>query len=175
MEVEILVGATLIFLARAVNIAMATVRTLLSMRGQKVPSAVIGFFETLIFVLAISQVLQNICNIWNLLGYCGGFAVGTLVGMEIEERLALGYVIVRVVSRHSGEEVTRALRQAGYGVTESIGRGMAGKVHIIDAVVKRKDIPTVTDLVTLADDSAFITVEDASRVYRGYIRPGQRA
>jgi uncharacterized protein YebE (UPF0316 family) len=83
---EVLFGAALIFLARVVNIAMATVRMLLSMRGQRVLSAIIGFFETMIFVLAIGQVLQNMGNIWNLLAYCGGFAVGTLVGMEIEER-----------------------------------------------------------------------------------------
>lgn len=171
---EVLLGAALIFLARLINVAMATVRTLLSMRGQKTLTAVIGFFEALIFVLAISQVLQNLGNVWNLLGYCSGFAAGSLVGIEIEERLALGYVIVRVVSRHNGDEITKALRQAGYGVTESVGRGMAGKVRIIDAVVKRKDVPTVTDLINRADDNAFITVEDASRVQRGYIQPRQR-
>jgi uncharacterized protein YebE (UPF0316 family) len=171
---EVLFGAALIFLARVVNIAMATVRMLLSMRGQRVLSAIIGFFETMIFVLAIGQVLQNMGNIWNLLAYCGGFAVGTLVGMEIEERLALGYVIVHAVSRYNGDEITQTLRQAGYGVTESVGRGMAGKVRIIKAVVKRKDVPTVTDLINLADDRAFITVEDANRVYRGYIQPKQR-
>ncbi|MFQ6057259.1 MAG: DUF2179 domain-containing protein [Anaerolineae bacterium] len=171
---EILLGATLIFLARLVNVAMATVRTLLSMRGQKYLSAAIGFFEALIFLLAISQVLQNIGNIWNLLGYCGGFAAGTLVGMDIEERLALGYVIVRVVARHNGHEITQALRQAGYGVTESIGRGLTGRVRIIETVVKRKDTAAVTDLISYVDEAAFITVEDASRVQRGYIQPRQR-
>lgn len=171
---EIVLGATLIFLARVVNVAMATVRMLLSMRGQKGLAVVIGFFESMIFVLAIGQVLQNIGNIWNLLGYCGGFAVGTLVGMEIEERLALGYVTVRIMSRQNGDEITQALRQGGYGVTESIGRGMVGKVCIIDTVIKRKDIPTVTDLINRADDRAFITIEDASRVHRGYIQPRQR-
>ncbi|HID86004.1 MAG TPA: DUF2179 domain-containing protein [Anaerolineae bacterium] len=171
---DIVLGAILIFLARLINVAMATVRTLLSIRGQKTLTAVLGFFEALIFVLTISQVLQNLGNVWNLLGYCSGFAAGSLVGIEIEGRLALGYVIVRVVSRHNGDEVTRALRQAGYGVTESIGRGMAGKVRIIDTVVKRKDVPEVTDLINRADARAFITVEDASRVQRGYIQPRHR-
>lgn len=168
---EMIVGGLLIFLARLVNVSMATVRTLLGMRGQKGLSTAIGFFESLIFILAISQVLQDVGNVWNVLGYCGGFAAGTLVGLVIEEKLAMGYAIVRAISQDYGAEIASALREAGYGVTEMAGEGLAGRVHVVTTVVKRRNIPAIMALVSGVDEAAFVTVDDANRVYRGHLGP----
>lgn len=168
---EMIVGGLLIFLARLVNVSMATVRTLLGMRGQKGLSTAIGFFESLIFILAISQVLQDVGNVWNVIGYCGGFAAGTLVGLVIEEKLAVGYAIVRAISQDAGEEIASALREAGYGVTEMAGEGLAGRVHVVTTVVKRRNIPAIMALVSGVDEAAFVTVDDANRVYRGHLGP----
>jgi len=168
---EMIVGGLLIFLARVVNVSMGTVRTLLGMRGQKRWATAIGFVESLIFILAIGRVLQDVSNIWNVLGYCGGFAVGTLVGLAIEEKLAMGYAMVQAISQNDGEEITSALRRAGYGVTEMIGQGLSGRVHVITTVVKRRDIPAIMGLVRRVDEAAFVTVDDASRVYRGHLEP----
>jgi len=85
-----LIAGLLIFAARLVNVSMATVRSLLSMRGQKRLATAISFFESLIFILVVSRVLQDVGNIWNALGCSGGFTAGTLIGLTIEERLALG-------------------------------------------------------------------------------------
>jgi len=168
---EMIVGGLLIFLARLVNVSMATVRTLLGMRGQKGLSTAIGFFESLIFILAISQVLQDVGNVWNVLGYCGGFAAGTLVGLVIEEKLAMGYAILRAISQDYGAEIASALREAGYGVTEMAGEGLAGRVHVVTTVVKRRDIPAIMALVSGVDEAAFVTVDEANRVYRGHLGP----
>jgi len=168
---EMFVGGLLIFLARVVNVAMGTVRTLLGMRGQKRLATAIGFVESLIFILTIGRVLQDVSNIWNVLGYCGGFAVGILVGLAIEEKLAMGYAMVQAISQNDGEEITSALRRAGYGVTEMIGQGLSGRVHVITTVVKRRDIPAIMGLVRRVDEAAFVTVDDASRVYRGHLEP----
>ncbi len=168
---EMIVGGLLIFLARLVNVSMATVRTLLGVRGQKGLSTAIGFFESLIFILAISQVLQDVGNVWNVLGYCGGFAAGTLVGLVIEEKLAMGYAIVRAISQDYGAEIASALREAGYGVTEMAGEGLAGRVHVVTTVVKRRNIPAIMALVSGVDEAAFVTVDDANRVYRGHLGP----
>lgn len=168
---EMIVGGLLIFLARLVNVSMATVRTLLGMRGQKGLSTAIGFFESLIFILAISQVLQDVGNVWNVIGYCGGFAAGTLVGLVIEEKLAVGYAIVMAISQDYGAEIASALREAGYGVTEMAGEGLAGRVHVVTTVVKRRDIPAIMALVSGVDEAAFVTVDDANRVYRGHLGP----
>jgi uncharacterized protein YebE (UPF0316 family) len=165
---DIALGALLIFVARAADIAVATVRTLLGIRGQKWQSAVIGFFESLIFILSVSQVLRDIGNAWNLLAYCGGFATGTYVGMVIEEKIALGNTVVRAFSIDKGEDICKALREAGYGVTKVVGHGREGEVSIINTAVKRRELPAVLALVSDIDEKAFVTVDDASRVYRGH-------
>ncbi len=164
-------GALLVFAARVVNVSMATVRTLLSMRGHKGLSILIGFFESLVFILAISRVLQDVGNVWNVLGYCGGFAAGTWLGLELEERLALGYAAVTVISQTSGTVIAADLRAAGYGVTEMVGTGLNGKVQVVTTVARRRDLPAVQRLVQQADEQAFITTDDANRVHRGFIRP----
>lgn len=171
---EMIVGGSLIFLARVVNVSMGTVRTLLGMRGQKHWATAIGFVESLIFILVISQVLQDVSNVWNVLGYCGGFAAGTWVGLVIEEKLAMGYAIVQVISQNDGLEITAALRKAGYGVTEMVGEGLSGRVHVVTTVVRRRDIPDIMSLVSKVDEMAFVTIDDASRVYRGHLRAAQR-
>ena len=170
---EPVVTGLLIFVARVINVSMATVRTLLGLRGHKRIATAIGFFESLIFVLAISSVLQNVNSIWNVLGYSGGFAVGTLVGLTIEERLALGYAMVQAISREAGGEIAEALREAGYGATEMVGQGLSGTVQVITTVANRREIATIARIVSDVDSSAFVTIDDANRVYRGYTqRPG---
>jgi len=171
---EMVLGGTLIFVARVITVSMATVRTLLGMRGQRRLAAAIGFFESLIFVLAISRVLQDVGNVWNVLAYCSGFAAGTLVGLAVEEKLALGYAVMQAISQSNGHGIAAALRGAGYGVTEIIGEGLAGKVRVVTTVVKRRDIPAVMDLVGEVDGAAFVTVDDANRVYRGHLQSAQR-
>ncbi len=167
---DALIGGLLVFAARVVNISMATVRTLLGMRGHKRLAATLGFFESLVFILAIGRVLQNLSNVWNVLGYCGGFAVGTLVGMEVEEKMALGYAEVQAISQQADRGLAQALRAAGYGVTEVVGEGLAGRVYVYSIVANRRDIPEVLKLISDVDKNAFVTVDEAAGVQRGYLK-----
>jgi uncharacterized protein YebE (UPF0316 family) len=169
-----ILGGLLIFALRVLSVSMGTVRTLLIVRGSRIISAVIGFFEVLIFVVAISQVIADLSNIWNLLGYCGGFAAGVLVGMALEERLAVGLSMVRIISKTHWLEITQALRQEGFGATQVFGEGKEGTVGIIYSMVPRKQVPAVIKLCDKMDCHAFITVEEAGRVHRGYMpRPAR--
>jgi len=168
-----ILGGLLIFVARVVNVSMGTVRTVVAVRGQKYLATVIGFFETLIFILAISSVLQNVGNVWNVLGYCGGFAAGTLVGLTLEEKLALGYVTVQVISQSSGPAIASALRDRGYGVTEVMGKGLGGNVHVVNTVVKRRNVSDIVALVSKVDRRAFVTIDNIGRVLRGHLGPSQ--
>ena len=170
---DVIGWALLIFVLRMANMALATVRMLIMIRGEKWLSALIGFFEALFFVVAVGKTVMNIGNLANLLAYCGGFAAGTLVGMYIEERLALGYVVVRIVSLKMGKEVALHLRGKGYGVMEMSGKGRAGEVGIIEVVARRKDLPSVMAAATEVDGEAFITVQEPRGVWRGYM-PGVR-
>lgn len=165
--------ALFIFLSRVANVALGTVRTLLVVRGERILATVIGLFEAFFFVVAVGKVVQDLGNPLNLLAYCVGFAVGTWVGMILEGRLALGYVLVHIVSLQRGKGIAFALREKGYGVTEMLGEGRAGRVEIIEVVAKRKDVPRITSIGCEIDEDAFITVQEPREVYRGYI-PGVR-
>jgi len=165
---DAILGGLLIFGLRLTDVTLGTLRILMTVRGRKPLAALIGFVEVTIFVVAISQVVRNVGNVWNVLGYSGGFAAGTLVGMTIEEHLALGWTVVRVISTDLSKRIADALRQAGYGVTEMSGQGMRGNVEIYEIVVRRADLPKVLQMIDKIDEKAFITVEESRRVYRGW-------
>jgi uncharacterized protein YebE (UPF0316 family) len=167
---QVLAAFLLIFVLRIVGVTLSTIRVLIMMRGKKVISASIGFFEVLVYVLAIGPVVNSLGNVWNLLGYCLGFAAGTLVGMGLEEHLALGYASVRIVSKYKGYEIARAIRDAGYGATAEWGQGRDGAVGLVVATVRRKEIASVCALADQVDSKAFVTVEETRTIRRGYMR-----
>lgn len=169
MLTEILLSALLIFFARVLNISISTIRTLLMTRGDRVWSAVMGFFEALIFAVVFAQIIKDLNNVWNLVGYSAGFSAGILLGIEIERRLVRGYATVHVVSTHQAHTVAEAIRQAGFGATESWGSGSEGQVGIVRAVVPRRELTLVTNLVNEADPASFVTVEDTLAVRRGHL------
>ena len=164
-----IVSAVLIFLARLVNITLSTVRTLMMTRGHRLVSAVMGFFEALLFAVIISEVVQNLDNVWNLVGYSAGFSGGILLGMMVEERLVTGYATVNVVSSFQAHKVAEAIRGAGFGATESWGRGSEGEVGLVRAVVPRREVTAVSKVVNEADPTSFVTVEETRAVWRGYL------
>jgi uncharacterized protein YebE (UPF0316 family) len=165
---EAILGGLLIFVLRLSDVTLGTLRILMTVRGRKPLAAAIGFVEVTIFIVAISRVVRNVDNIWLVLGYSAGFAAGTLVGMTIEERLALGWTVVRVISSDLSKHLAEVLRTAGFGVTEMAGHGMKGDVGIFEVVVRRTDLPKVLQMVDQVEGKAFVTVEETRRVYRGW-------
>lgn len=168
IETPVVLGAAFVFGLRVVDVTLGTVRLVLTVRGQRLAAGVMGFFEVTIFLIAITQVLAQIGNWVNILAYAGGFATGTVVGITLEERLALGTAVVRVVSSRRGREVGQALRDAGYGVTELSGVGGRRRVRIANVVAQRREVPKIIRTVEGIDKEAFITVEGARTVYRGW-------
>lgn len=165
---EAILGGLLVFALRLTDVTLGTLRILMTVRGRRLWAGLIGFVEVTIFVVAISQVIRNVDNLWNVLGYSSGFAAGTIVGMTLEERLAMGFTIVRVISAHRDCRIADALRSNGFGVTEITGRGMRDEVGIYEVVTRRADLPAVLQIVNREDSQAFITVEETRRVYRGW-------
>lgn len=173
MSWAILGNALLIFCLRLTDVSLGTVRTILVTRGMRKVAALMGFVEVTIWVVAITRVLGNMDNVISILAYSGGFACGTLLGMGIEERLALGHVRVRIISMEKGQEVAQNIRDAGYGATLVRAEGQSGPVYMVDVVVARKQIQEINRLVNQVDAAAFMTVEDARQVLRGYQRVGK--
>ena len=164
---EILLGALLIFCLRLIGVSMGTVRMLMAVRGRRVVAGVIGFFEVIIFLVAISPVVTNIGNWWNVVAYAGGFASGTILGMTIEKKLAIGLAEVNFISMGKGAEIAEALRADGYGATEFLGVGQANVVDMVRTVVRRREVPSVMAAGSAMDDDAFVTVQDMKGAYRG--------
>ena len=164
----VLGNALFIFALRVASVAMSTVRTVLTVRGLRIWSALIGFVEVTIWVLAISQVINDLDKIWNLIGYSGGFAAGTLLGMWIEDKMAIGQVEITIVTMGRGLEVVDKVRHAGFGATMIRAEGLEGPVQILRIVAERKQAKDVIRLTNEVDATAFVNVEDARKVLRGY-------
>jgi uncharacterized protein YebE (UPF0316 family) len=163
-------NALLIFCLRLTDVSMGTVRVIMVTRGMKKWAALLGFVEVSIWVVAISRVLGNIDTVWNVIGYAGGFACGTLVGMWIEGKLALGHIEVHIVSMTKGQAIADRIRAAGYGATLLQAQGKAGPVYMVNVVAPRKQAKNILRLVNEVDARSFVTIEEARRVVRGYRR-----
>ncbi|HLA99113.1 MAG TPA: DUF5698 domain-containing protein [Anaerolineales bacterium] len=163
-------GAGLIFLLRVGDMTLDTLRVLVVMRGKKGYAWILGFFQASIFVLAISSVLRDLDNPINLIGYAAGFATGNVVGMLIEEKLAIGHIHISVVSPRRGAAIADHLRLQGFAVTEIPARGKDGMVTMLNCDVLRRHVDPVRKLVNEIDPDAFITAEDLRPVRRGFWR-----
>lgn len=169
-SIQALLGAGLIFLLRVSDMTLDTLRVLVVMRGKKGIAWVLGFFQASIFVLAISSVLSNLDNPLNVIGYAAGFATGNVVGMFIEERLAIGHTLISIVSSRRGSAIAERLRDEGYAVTEVPARGKDGAVSLLNVSVLRKNVERVRKIVNEVDPEAFITAEDVRPIRRGFWR-----
>jgi uncharacterized protein YebE (UPF0316 family) len=169
VEVEIVLNVLFIFILRVSGVSLSTVRILLMTRGRKLLSAAFGFFQTLVYAVAIGKVVQDLNNIPNLMSYCLGFSVGTLVGMWLEERIAIGFATIRVISPGRSHQVAEAIRQAGYGATESIAQGKEGIVGTVKTIVRRREVEAVCEIIYQYAPDAFITIEDTQKVEQGYL------
>jgi uncharacterized protein YebE (UPF0316 family) len=150
------------------NITLDTVRTLSVARGRRAISWLTGFGQSLLFVLAIASVLQNLHQPWNLLAYAAGFATGNVLGITIENRLAPGHSLLRIISRGRGPEIAQSLRNAGRGVTELSGRGHDGAVSVLMCHVPRRQVGLVRQTVNGMDAEAFMTAEDVRQIAGGW-------
>jgi len=159
-----------IFFLRVIDMSLDTIRVLFVVRGRKMLAWILGFFQSAVFVVAISSVLTHEQGWLTIIGYAAGFATGNVVGMLIEERLAIGHIHLTIVSPTRGSAIAELLREAGYAVTEIPGRGLQGTVTLLHVDVVRRQLAAVETLVRDADTEAFITAEDVRPVHRGFWR-----
>jgi len=164
-----LAGLT-IFALRVCDMSMDTMRMLFVMRGRKPFAWLLGFGQSLIFVIAITSVLSHANNPLTVVGYAAGFATGNVVGMWIEGRLAIGHIHLSIVSPRRGAELAQSLRLAGFAVTEIAARGKDGMVSVLSVDVVRKDVGTIETIIHSTDEGAFVTSEDVRPLRRGFWR-----
>lgn len=154
----------LIFLARIGDVSIATIRIIFVMSGKKVIAPILGFFESLIWLLAIGQIFNNIDNVWSYIAYASGYATGTFVGMYIEEKLAIGRVVVRIITKLPAQELISFFNENGFRYSSLDGQGNAGKVNVIFTVIKREDLKAMITNIKLYNPNAFYTIEGVKKV-----------
>lgn len=157
----------LVFIARVCDVTLGTIRVIFVSKGLKYLAPVVGFFEVLIWLLAIGQIMKNLSNPACYIAYAGGFAMGNYVGIVIAERLSLGVSLLRVITQKDAVDLVRSLNSAEYGVTSVDGRGAHGRVSIIFTVVPKKEITKVVELVKRFNPKAFYTIEEVGFVEQG--------
>ena len=157
----------LIFTARIIDVSLGTLRIIFISRGRRLLAPLMGFFEVLIWLLAISQIFQNLQNPACYIAYAAGFAGGSYVGMAIENRLAIGLQIVRIITKFFVPELIEKLKAHGYGLTTLQGEGAAGPVTVIFTIVKRKDLAEFVDIIQSVNPKVFYTVEDIRMAKEG--------
>lgn len=165
---EPLVTPLLIFTARLLDVTLGTVRIIFVARGLRLLAPVIGFFEILIWLVALSQVVQNLDSPLNFFAYAGGFAAGTYTGIIAESRLALGLVALRVITQEDAGELIERLGGERFGVTSIGARGLHGRVRLVFTVARRRDLDRVLALVRDTHPDAFISVSDVRTARAGY-------
>lgn len=157
----------IVFLARVTDVSLGTLRIIFTSRGRRNIAPVLGFVEVFIWIVVVSQVVKNVHSLPAYLGYAAGFAVGTYVGMKIEERLALGTLVIRIILSQGGEDLAQRLRSAGYGVTVVNGMGAEGGVKLLYTVIQRKNLDEITNVIKSINPNAFYSVEELRTVESG--------
>jgi uncharacterized protein YebE (UPF0316 family) len=163
----------MIFFSRMFDVSLGTLRGIFLHKGFKKLVPIMGFFEVLIWIVVVSQVMKNLNNWMCYFAWAGGYAMGTVVGMKIEERLALGMRVIRIITHQNCEALIEALKIKRHGVTVIDGHGAMGKIKMLFTVVKRKEVKEVESLIADFHPNAFYSVEDITTVRRGTFMPNE--
>jgi uncharacterized protein YebE (UPF0316 family) len=157
----------LIFTARVCDVTLGTIRIIFVSRGQKILAPLIGFVEILIWLTAIGRIMQNLGNVYCYLAYAAGFAAGNFVGICIEEKLAMGVFLIRIITKKEAARLIAALNSEGYGATSIAAQGSTGQVAVVYSVIKRADLQHVVEIIKQFNPKAFYSIEDVRFVSQG--------
>ncbi len=161
----------LIFFARICDVTLGTLRIILTSKGKKFIAPFLGFIEIFIWILAITRIFENLNNWACYIAFAAGFAMGNFVGITVEEKLALGYELIRIITNKEAEKLISALREKGYGITSIQAQGSQGDVGIIYSVIKRSDLKNFVPFMKIFNPNAFYTIEDIRFVNKNIFRP----
>ncbi|NLW45204.1 MAG: DUF2179 domain-containing protein [Syntrophomonadaceae bacterium] len=159
-----------IFFARIIDVSLGTVRMILTIRGERYIAAIIGFFEIMVYVVALGKVLGSLDEPIRLILYCLGFASGVIVGSWLEGVLALGYQGIQVIMDKDNQELAERLREEGYAVTTWKAEGLSGPKLVMELVVQRCMALKVAERIREYDEHAFIVFMEPKTFAGGYFK-----
>lgn len=157
----------IVFATRVLDVTLGTMRIIFLSRGRKYLAPLLGFVEVLIWITVVSQIVGGAQNVAAYVAYASGFAVGNYVGMAIEDKLAIGTLVVRIILNQNAKALVDSLRQAGYGVTYVDGHGATGPVLLIYTIVMRRELERVIRIIQETSPKSFFTVEELRAAQQG--------
>lgn len=163
-----------IFFARIADVTLGTLRIIALSRGWKRLAPLLGFVEVFIWIVAISQLVRNLTHFSSYLAYAAGFAAGNYLGMFIEEKLAIGTLTLRIFAVHEGEDLSKRLAEAGFGVTVLDGHGASGPVKVLFTTIHRRELPQVVQIIQEVNPKIFYSVEEVRTSSQGVFHPKRR-
>jgi len=158
-----LLGALLIFCLRLVDVSIGAIRIVMIVRGERWTAGLLGFFESLTWVIAAGLVFSNLDSPVRMVAYAAGFGAGTILGSTVERKLKIGKTVLRVITPIDTPEVAPSLRQAGFGVTVVNAEGKQGDVRLAFTVIPRRRADEALRIVSRVNPEAFLTLEDVSQ------------
>ena len=162
-----LVLPLLIFFARIIDVTIGTMRIIFVSKGQRVLAPILGFFEVFVWIVAMGKIMSNLDNYACYFAYAAGFASGNWVGMKLEEHLAMGSILIRIIAKRDVKHLVKNLNSHGYGATVVEGEGSSGNVHLVYSIVNRKYLQDVINLIEEFNPKSFFTIEDVRKVNSG--------
>jgi len=156
-----------IFAARAVNEAIGTLRVMFLSKGNKTMAPIMGFFEVLIWIVIIGQIMQNLDNVFCYIAYASGFALGNVIGITIEKKLAMGVMMINVITKKKTVKLQKALKLNNYGFTAVAGKDIDGTGDMLFIIVKRRELDNVIKIINEFNPCAFFSVNEISKVNEG--------
>ena len=164
----------LIFSARVADVSLGTLRIVFISQGKRKLAPLVGFFEIMIWLLAIGQIFNDLTNFIYYFAYAGGFAMGNYVGLIIENKISLGLLNLHLIVKDNPDELIRTLKEKGYGLTTMTAEGTKGLVKLVLLIIKRKNLPKVLAIIRNVNPKAFISIEQVSSVKGGNFPPKER-
>ena len=163
----------LVFFARIVDVSLGTLRIIYLGKGMRLLAPLLGFVEVFIWIVMVSQVVKNVSNLAGYIAYAAGFAAGNFVGMAIENKLAIGTLIVRAIVSGETNTLICSLKDSGYGVTFFDAQGASGPVKVIYTVIKRRDLRDVVERMQVTNPNVFYTIEEVRQANKGVFSHSQ--
>lgn len=157
----------LIFLAEMCVVTLSTMRIIFVSRGRPFLAPVLGFFEVCIWLFAVGQTMQHASDVRFSIGFASGFTLGSFFGILLERMLALGTVVIRIITSKDAELLAARLHEAGFGVTWLDGQGATGPVKVVLSVVPRRRLGAVTALLKELDPKLFYSIDDIQSASQG--------
>ncbi|MDP2423827.1 MAG: DUF2179 domain-containing protein [Bacteroidales bacterium] len=164
----------LIIIARIADQTIGTLRLIFLSKGYKRLAPVLGFFEVIIWLLVVTQILRHLDNALTYIAYGLGFALGNYIGIVIEQKLSLGNVIIRIIPKVDTTDLLNYFREQNIGLTTVDAMGSRGPVKVIFSIIKRHDIERVVSIIHRFNPNSFYTIEDVKSVHEGIMSPGSR-